>query len=249
MPQSGGEHNYLMRAFGPYAAYSFDWVQALLAYPLSCATISVVVGQYLGALVMLQPSLPPAEQVAPSDLTMKIVAIAVIAIFTALNCFSGVLAAKLNNVFTIIKFLALGLIIVIGFVFLGNGSTENFRKPFEGTTTDIGKIGYGMYFLLFTYGGWNNLNACLGEMKQPEKKLPIAVTVALSAVITVYLLANISYFAVLPLDVIVNTKIIATEVGYRALGPTGSILVPIFVILCASGMLYLPLQFCAIVYF
>ncbi|KAI9100352.1 amino acid/polyamine transporter I [Phlyctochytrium arcticum] len=235
MPEDGGEHNYLLRAFGPYVAYSFDWTQSLLSWPLSCSAVATIVSQYIAKLILLKPHLTPDEQPAPPEWATKLISIILIITFLAVNCISATLGTRVQRYLTIIKFLAVSFVAVIGFVYIGKGETGNFNNAFEGTTTDVGKIGSGLTFLLFCFGGFNNLNLMLGEMKNVEKKLPIALILSLSLVTAIYLISNIAYFAALPLSTIANTKVIGLSIGHRALGNPGSIIISLLIILSAMG--------------
>lgn len=240
MPESGGEHVYLTRAFGPSMAYMFDFTQSLLSYPLSCAAIASMVGQYVVSFQYTDIHIPPEEQLDLSDepkyaWMAKFVAIGTIWLFCFCNMYSSALGAKLQTILTVIKFGALALISVFGFYHLYLGTTDNFDEPMQGTTRDIGSIGFGLYYLFFSYGGFNNLNYMLGEMKNPEKTLPIAVVISLGAVIVIYLLTNIAYFAAIPADRLMTTKVIGKDFGWIAFGTAGSIIIPVLVVLCASG--------------
>lgn len=75
----------------------------------------------------------------------------------------------------------------------------------------------------------------LGELKNPEKKLPFALMISLSLVIVIYVSANLTYFAVLPLEVLRTTDIVATLVGEETMGRAGRVIIPIMVMLCAMG--------------
>ena len=79
--------------------------------------------------------------------------------------------------------------------------------------------------MLFAYGGWNNLNYMVGEMKKPSKHLPLSIIISMSSVSIIFLLATIAYFVTLPLELIKTSEILATEVGFKALGFAGNIIV------------------------
>lgn len=131
---------------------------------------------------------------------LKGVACALIITITCLNCISAKIGARISDVLTLIKVAALIFIVGIGFVYLAKGSVGNFKNSFVGSSVNPVDYGKALYFQLFTYGGWNNLNLMVGELKKPEKNLPLAIIISMSLVIIVYLLTNVAYFAVLPLE-------------------------------------------------
>lgn len=73
---------------------------------------------------------------------------------TAINCISVKAAARVQIVFTIAKLLAIGIIIIGGFVRLGQKNTDILRSGFQGTTKNVGKIAIGLYNGLWSYDGW-----------------------------------------------------------------------------------------------
>ncbi|KAI9098593.1 amino acid/polyamine transporter I [Phlyctochytrium arcticum] len=242
MPNDGGEHNYLLAAFGPYAAYSFDWTQALLSWPLSCSAVAAIVAEYIAKLMFDNKNLgttPGAGEIAYQTprWIILVIAIVLLAAFTLINCLSASLGARIQTILTAAKLWALLMIAIIGFVFLAKGThTANFKDPFAGASSvSISAFGNGLTFLLFCYGCFNNLNLMLGEMKNVEKRLPLALILSLVIVTTAYVSANVAYFAVLPLDTIRATKVIGLNVGNAAMGSAGAYIISIFIILSAMG--------------
>jgi amino acid transporter len=69
----------------------------------------------------------------------------------------------------------------------------------------------------------------------PKRTLPVAIAISVAIITAVYLLANISYFAILPLETVQVSKVIAIELGYKMLGTTGVYLICGFVALSALG--------------
>ena len=61
IPKSGGEHNYLLRAFGPYVAYCFDWTQSLLSFPLGVSAMAYVSAEYLCGLGSVTSDMDPSK--------------------------------------------------------------------------------------------------------------------------------------------------------------------------------------------
>ncbi|KAI8921321.1 amino acid/polyamine transporter I [Powellomyces hirtus] len=235
MPANGGEHIYLMNAFGPYVAYSFDWTQSLLSWPLSCSAVATIASQYIAKLILMDTSLTPDEQPAPPEWVLKLISVVLILVLTAVNCVSVTFGAKVQRILTVIKFGALAFVAVIGFVYLAKGETTNFREPFVGSSTSVSSLGAGLTSILFSYGGFNNLSLMLGEMKNVERKLPIALIISLMLVVVIYVVANVTYFAVLPLSTIRATKVIGLNVGHVALGTPGSIILSVLIAICALG--------------
>ena len=76
------------------------------------------------------------------------------ALLTAVNCYNVKWSARLQDIFTSMKMLALVIIIIAGLVVLCMGTTDNLADPFEGTEKDPGQIALAFYSGLFSYAGW-----------------------------------------------------------------------------------------------
>ncbi|KAJ3020165.1 hypothetical protein HKX48_001217 [Thoreauomyces humboldtii] len=246
-PQSGGEHPYLMAAFGHLPAFLFSWTGATVTRPGSVSIITFITAEYA---VRLMYYTHPAEDPLPVWL-VKFMALVCILGLTTLNCVSTRAGTVVQNIFTVLKILSLLVIGLIGVWQLITGGltspTESIDRPgtapsaaeegnfghgklFAGSSTSPGDYALALYSALWAYDGWNNLNLVAGELKNPSRDLPRAITIGPSIVIVCYLLANVAYYAVLPAAVIVSSNTIAMAFGKYAFGHAGAILIPLIVI-------------------
>ena len=100
---------------------------------------------------------------------------------------------------------------IIRFLFyLGHASS--FKGPFDGTTTSIGDIGSAFYGGLWAYDGWNNLNYCIEELKNPIKDLPRSIMIGIPLVTILYVSINVAYLTVLSPNEI-NTELAVAVVS------------------------------------
>jgi amino acid transporter len=76
-----------------------------------------------------------------------------------------------------------------------------------------------------------------GEVKDPRRTLPRALIIGTSAVIAIYLLANLAYLAVMPVEEIRHSRLVAADVAQRLIGAPGVILVAATVMLSTFGTL------------
>jgi len=144
--------------------------------------------------------------------SLQIIAIVVIGIFTTLNCLSVSMSGQIAAILTGVK-IALVLFVGLGaFMFVTGGNFANFSLMNTGGTcegveaavrfgsgefTFIGGFAAAMLAALWGYDGWDNLSFVAGEVKNPNRNIPIAIIGSVLLVIFLYVAAHIAYFYVL----------------------------------------------------
>jgi len=201
----------------------------MIIFPTSNAAIGITF-----ALYVLQPIFPTCE--SPEN-AIRLLAAGAIVVIGAVNCLSVKWSAKVQDFFTVFKVLALLIIIILGFVALGQGRIENFQDAFEtydGSTPDAGKISLAFYSGLFSYAGWNYLNFMTAELKNPYRNLPLAIFIGMPLITVIYVLANIAYFTVLNPYEVINSDATAVAFAGKMFGFM-TYIVPIFVAMSCFG--------------
>nr|XP_050050957.1 Y+L amino acid transporter 2-like isoform X2 [Dermacentor andersoni] len=226
IPKSGGDYAYIFSAFGPLPAFLFLWVALLIIQPTSNAIAGITFANYI-----LEPIYAGCP---PPDNAVRLVAAVVICLLTFINCYNVKWATFVQDSLMFAKVIALVIIIIAGFVHLGQGNIGNLQNMFEGTTTDPGLICLSFYSGLFSYAGWNYLNFVTEELKNPFRNLPFAIYISLPMVTIIYLLANVSYFVVLTADEVQSANAVAVTFGEKVLGVMSWIM-PVSVALSTFG--------------
>ncbi|KAI9305711.1 amino acid permease-domain-containing protein [Cunninghamella echinulata] len=150
-------------------------------------------------------------------------------------------AIQFNNFFTLLKIVLLLLLICVGFAGLSGrlpnqpDFKENFS--FQGTFNSPGSYANSLYYVIFSYGGYHNLQRVTDELKDPIKNLPRCGIASVAFTTVLYLLANVAYLAVLPLEVIANSDVtVAANLFSTAFGGIfGTKVLPVFVGLSSFG--------------
>lgn len=101
----------------------------------------------------------------------------------------------------------------------------------------MGAFGLALVSVLWAYDGWADLTFISGEIREPRRNLPRALLLGTGAVIAIYLLANVSYLAVLSIDEVRASPLVAAEVASRTMGSVGAIFVSITVMVSTFGTL------------
>ncbi|CAO3682909.1 unnamed protein product [Rhizopus stolonifer] len=233
--KSGGEYQYLKSSFGLCLGLTFTWSNLLLTNPIGTASIATVFAQYILQMAYFDPNDLTGSTVEMPNYALKLVTIGCIWFVVLLNAFGQRAGALIANVFTFAKLLALVMIIIIGWVWLGKGNTSNIQNAFDGSSRNALDYGTAMYMALFSYNGWNNLNYGVAEVKNPKRNLPLAIFISCTIVTTVYVLSNLAYFATLPVSTVSTSTTVAMQLGSVAMGTGGAYFFAIMVVFSTFG--------------
>ncbi|KAJ7439224.1 amino acid transporter [Mycena latifolia] len=190
IPRSGGEKVYL---------------EAIYRRPKYFATVIFAMNAILlgftaaGCIVFAQNILIAAGQPDPRWVVRGI-AIGVMVFVTLLHGVTPRLGILVMNALSLFKIVVLLLIVITGWVVL-SGKTHiqdphvNFRDAFSGSSHSSNDYATATFKVLFAYSGWSNVNYVLNDVKNPIRTLKIAGPLGLGICATLYLLANVAYFA------------------------------------------------------
>lgn len=267
MPEAGGQYVYLREAYSPLLGFLYGWTLFLVIQTGTIAAVAVAFARFLGVLVpavsadtyLVEPA-SLSEGYAVSLSVQQAVAIVSILLLTWLNTRGIRLGKRIQNALTSTKVLVLLAVIVLG-IALGagrgsiSGSLGAFVKPLAGSEirSDLGWVpsvsaGGGLLGLvvafalaqvgsLFSSDAWSDVTFAAEEVKAPRRNLALAMALGTAIVTTLYLLANASYLAALPLRAIqeapedrVGTLLLGT-----LFGPAGSALMAGAIVVSTFG--------------
>lgn len=209
--KSGGEYQYLYEAFGPIPAFLFCWTAVVVLRPATVAAIALTFSSYLIQAV------PDGTFDALGEWAEKIFALSIILVIAFVNIMSASSAARMQNLFTGLKLIAIMVIIVIGSLELFNGGTDVLATGFTGSERNPLALGLAFYNGLWAYDSWNTATYITEEIKNPRKNLPRALLLGIPLVMIFYLLTNVAYFTVINKQEIISTEAVAVLLGEKTL--------------------------------
>ena len=106
-PKVGGGYSYLREAFGPFPAFLYAWGLLLIIAPGAIAAVAVTFGNYGAAFFGVS-----TDVARPAAVTA-------ILLLTLINCLGVTFGAVTQNIFTILKLAAIGMVVVAGLFALG----------------------------------------------------------------------------------------------------------------------------------
>ena len=225
-PQAGGEYVYIRDAYGELPAFLYGWTWFVIAKPGSIATIATGIVRILGTFQALAFFNDAAVRM-PFVITYgQLVAIAAAALITWLNYIGVKRAGDFQLIFTILKVVMIVCVGVIGFT-AASGTWRNFGTHFAGAKGGIAGFMLALVAALWAYDGWNDLNMVSGEIRRPERTIPIALIAGVGTVAALYMLTNAAVQYVLPAASIAASPRPASEATAMAVGLWGAAIVSI----------------------
>ena len=223
MPHAGGQYVYLREAWSPIWGFLYGWTLFLVIQTGTVAAVAVGFARYLGVWwpaitetnYIIQP-IHVSKTYALSLSTGQLVGVLLIGLLTWSNA-CGIRYGKIvQNVFTSAK---LGSLLgVLGLGILAGWNTLAVKTNFSQAWTAHGftaiatnttpETVFGLFVALcvaqvgslFAADAWNNITFTAGEVKSPQRNLPLSLASGTLIVIGLYVSANLAYVVVLPLD-------------------------------------------------
>ena len=231
IPETGGTYIFLKRAYGrELVSFSFAWMMCFAYGVGAIAVVAIMAARFL-IPVLEAAGIAADGQTGP-------IAVALIVALTVLNA-RGIRHGGITQ--NIITFLKLSLIAALmsAPLLLGDPQLDRLVATSPGTVTGspFVNVGTALMICLFSYNGAYFVTHVAGEIREPRRNIPKAIVGGFLIVLSVYLLINLIYLTVMPIDDIAASERIAADLMGTVLGPSGAILTSIVVFISAIGVL------------
>jgi APA family basic amino acid/polyamine antiporter len=219
-PADGGDYVYLTRAFGRPAGFLFAWAQLWIIRPGSIGVMAYVFGRYATQLYAL------------GEHSFDVYAVASVVVLTLINIV-GLQAGKwTQNLLTAVKLAGLLGVVLVGFL---------AKAPAQEATIATPNEALAIIFVVFTYGGWNDLAFAAAEVRNPDRNISRALVLGTSAVMAIYVIVNMAFLHALSFDGVRASNAVAADAMAVGLGDFGrrgiSVLVCISTLGSINGMI------------
>jgi basic amino acid/polyamine antiporter, APA family len=220
-PQASGEYVYMRDAYGPLAGFLAAWTWFLIAKPATIATLTTGIVRVLGTFPAFAFLSNNALRTPFAVNYGQLLAIVATLLITFLNYIGIKKAGEFQLIFTLLKVLTILAIVAAGFSYSG-GTWANFAGSYAGAKGGIAGFMAALVAALWAYDGWNDLNMVAGEIRKPERDIPIALIAGVAIVGVLYVLVNAAVQYVLPASVVGATQRPASDAMALVLGPIGA---------------------------
>lgn len=212
-PRSGGVYVFLREGLGPCVAFVFGWTYMLITKPFAAAGIAIVFGEHLNILLNSAFGYTADPRISTTAILVGL---------TAVNTLGLRTGGGVALVLTTLKILALLAIVALAVLAAKGGGLSpsgggGLLVP-GGSATLAGALLAVMSAVMWTYDGWSDVGAIAGEVKNPQRMLPLIYLVGTLAVTGLYVAVNAAYMWVIPLDEMRHADTVAPLVVARLLG-------------------------------
>lgn len=220
-PHEGGDYVYLGRAYGKWAGFLFGWAQLAIVRPGDIAVVAFAFGTY-GCAVWD----PFAGSAFPCG--QQVYAVAATVVLTLINVLGVPQGKWAQNLLTIVK--AAGLLAIVSAACLVTPSQPARAEA-------AGQLPYSMalIFVLFAYGGWNEMAYVAAEVRNPRRNIVRALLMGMGAVMALYLAVNGAFLHALGYGGLAGSKAVAADAVSAALPQMAGGLVSVLICVSALG--------------
>ncbi len=220
-PQAGGQYVFLQKAYNRLVGFLYGWSFFTVIQTGTIAAVAVAFAKYTGVLAPSIINDDPILSIYGSFQisSQRLLAIASIVVLTYSNTRGVKLGKLIQNIFSSTKIIALAFLIVAGFIFANSEViAANFTHIFQAnptakikfdgqwTATVIGGMGIVLALgvtqvgTLFSSDAWHGLTTAGDEVINPERNIPRGLAIGTLLVTVLYLLTNVVYLMILPLE-------------------------------------------------
>jgi amino acid transporter len=233
-PRTGGIYVYIREAFGRAPAFLFGWAELLVIRPAALGAIAIVAAEYSWRLVGVEG----AARLAVLPMTLAQATAAGFIVIVGVVNYRGIhLAALVQNVSTVLKVSALLGLVLLGLVLSPAHELTRAATPPVTAWSPLTGFGLALVSILWAYDGWADLSFVAGEVRDPQRNMPLALFLGAVAIIIIYLSLNGVYLKLVPIERMPGSPLIAADAAWVVLGRAGVVFVSAAVMVSAFGSL------------
>lgn len=248
LADTGGEFVYLKRIYNRFFAFLYGWSLFTIIQTATISSLAYVFAQSLNSIISIPEIFSSLQHFSIGgvflpfqDFGVKLTAILLIIILTALNILGLKSGAGLSKAILYLVVAGLLTIIVFGLINSGSAPTSliNTKELTSGAVT-VSSFYTAMLAAFWAYQGWVSVGFIGGEIKDARRNIPRGIVIGVFVVIAVYLLANLTYLSVLTIPQLeqvheAGNQIAAVEAVRSFWGSGGVLFISLLILVTTLG--------------
>jgi len=232
IPETGGTYVHFKRIYGPFAGFLYGWAAFVVIQTGSITAVCYVFAEYATqffptpAFLAFDDSfrihLPWIGDIVPlHEMGIKLLAAGVILGLTFVNYLGIRCGSLVQNGVTLVKVAAMAALVAVVFLPPTGGAIDNltttsrFIQP-QGWLWWAAVAG-ALQGAFWAYDGWNKVTYIAGEVKESQRTVPLGLTWGMLLVTALYVLVNVAYAYILPIDEMAQSRLVAADVAEHCL--------------------------------
>jgi basic amino acid/polyamine antiporter, APA family len=250
LPETGGLYVFFQKMYGEFFAFLYAWSAFAVFNTAGTASVAYIMSTYVEYFVQLPTLTPEIEKsvdlylpfighIFPlENIGVKLLTVTIVVLLTYVSYRSTKSGGRLMVLLTFSK---IGALVLVGLavLFSGQGSVSNFFTDSAIINPQgwalAGAIVAATSGAFWAYDGWMNVTFIAGEIKEPKRNIPRSLIVGTILVIFVYVLINLAYLYVMPVDQMAGSSMVASDSAKVIMGAFGGGLIALLVILSTLG--------------
>ena len=228
MPRSGGEYNFLSEIYHPAVGFLSGWVSLIVGFAAPVALACMALSSYVCRIF---PSVNPT-----------VLGVTVLSVITLIHLFSKKVGTTVQNILTVAKILIILVFIVAGLLCTPEGIGNFDNAKFD--TNDIFSTGFAvsLIWVYYAYSGWNAAAYISGDIKNPQRNVPLAMMASTFFVTVLYLALNMVFLRTAPVSELTGQVEVGLISAVHVFGPKGGavmgLLIALMLTSSISSMVY-----------
>lgn len=183
LPENGGEYHLIGVSFHPSLGFATGFVSFIVGFSAPIAASAIAFGSYAHAIWPWVPVTPAA--------------LALVAAMCAVHAWRVGVGGIMQDALTAFKILLIALFVLVGAFGLKSGHLSYAEQPVL-TSTLSPAFAISLIYVTFSYSGWNAATYIAGEMRDPQRSVPLALVLGTALVTALYLAVNLVFLGSAP---------------------------------------------------
>jgi APA family basic amino acid/polyamine antiporter len=237
-PRSGGIYVYLREAFGPLLAFLYGWAALLIFFSGGIAAVAVGFADYVSFFAPALSTSRTLWSVGTPVGTWTVSAAQVVAVTSIfaiawLNYVGVRSGNRVNVCLTIAKVAGLAALPILALI--ASANTPAWTPVVPPIPRPVAAFGVAMIAVLWTNDAWYCVTWIAGEMKQPQRDLPLALIYGITLLTVIYVSVNLAYLYALPMSALQGVSRVGERAATELVGPSGGRFVALTVVVSTFG--------------
>jgi len=215
LPRSGGEYNFLSQIYHPMAGFVSGWISATVGFAAPTALAAMTFGAYLEASV-------------GDSISVRVMASLLVILLTLVHLFSHAASGGFQTLFTLLKvLLILVFVVVVGWSVTDAQPVTLLPVSGDGGLLISSAFAVSLIYVNYAYTGWNAATYIINEVDDPQRNMPVILSLGTAIVLVLYLLLNYVFLYTAPMSEMEGRIEIGVIVARSAFGETGAMVMGI----------------------